>query len=252
VTPLFVADKVYFGQTALDRVCLGSDKLWPPAPSGEWTPASLPGLAIWLDASQIGLADGAAVAPWTNLANASLPGSIDGVPPPKLVANGKNGLPIVRFSASEGRVRFSGTGITTDWTLVYVAHLIGPTVGRLVTCVVGATNNLYGFWNGYQDVGYDSGFMVPNTQTAWTTDWKLYSADGAGSTSRLLSDGTVLGSWTGAGGWNGTLAISGLDYGDASEACDCEVAELIFYSRKLSDADRRTVEAYLRAKWGMT
>lgn len=215
-----------------------------------WTPASLPGLAVWFDASQLGLANGADVTPWPNLASSSLPGGIVGSPPPKLIANGKNALPVVRFASGAGRVRIAGgSGVTTDWTLAYVAHLTGPIAGRIVNGIYPPNNILYGWWNGNQDVAYDNGFMVPSTQTAWTTDWKLYSADATGSNSRLLSDGVELGSWTGAQGWGGTFCISGYAASTDEETCDCEVAEVCFYNRKLSDADRQALEAYLHNKW---
>ena len=94
---------------------------------------------------------------------------------------------------------------------------------------------------------YDNGFTSPNTQTAWTTDWKLYSGDGTTGLSRLFSDGVFMGSTTTAAGWGGTLNVSG--YAGTEETCDAEVAEIVMYNRKLSDVERQQVEGYLRAKW---
>jgi hypothetical protein len=43
------------------------------------------------------------------------------------------------------------------------------------------------------------------------------------------------------------LNISG--YANTEDTCDCEIAEVVLYNRKLSDSDRQTVEGYLRKKW---
>lgn len=249
--PLLPYTRVYRGTQPVPGLIKGVE-VWPP-PAGEpaaFEPDDLSGLAIWLDASQLGLADGAAVDPWPNLANASVPGAMLGTPAPKVRTNAKNGLPVVRFTANEGRVRIaSGTGFDDDWTLAYVAHMVGPTYGRVLNGIYSPNNILWGWWNGYQDVAYDNGFMTPNMQTAWTTDWKLYSADGTTGLSRLFGDGASLGTTTTSQGFGGTLAISGYDPSTAAETCDCEVAEVCIYNRKLSDADRAVVEDYLREKW---
>ena len=221
-----------------------------PVPSGEFSPSDLSGLAIWLDAMQVEDVEGQ-VENWPNSGSASDP-TIVGSPFPVMRTNALSGRPVVRFKASEGRVRMTGTGVNTDWTLVYVGRLngLGP-VGRVVNATYPPNNLLVGFWNAQQDVLYDNGF-ASNTYQPWTSDWKLYSGDGADSPreSRLFSDGTLLGSTTTSQGWGGTFNISGYAPGaDASETCDCEVAEVCLYNRKLSDTERQQVETYLREKW---
>ena len=242
------ADKLYLGTEEVARVYAGGALVWEPPTAGPFAPDDLAGLAVWLDASQLGLADGAAVSPWPNLGSAA-DAPMLGTPVPKVRSSALNGLPVVRFTASEGRVRLIGTGITTTWTLVYVAHLIGPTAGRIVNAIYPTGGNmLVGWWNGNQDVMYDNGF-ASNTYVPWTTNWKLYSGDGLASNSRLFSDGTLLGSVGTAAGWGGTFGISGYDPSTTAETCDAEVAEVCLYNRKLSDDERQQVEDYLREKW---
>ena len=233
-------------------------------PKTTFAPSDITGLGVWFDASQLALADGAAVDPWPNLANVSVPGTMLGDTPaqarPKVHANAKNGLPVVRFSASEARMRVQSTGIDKDWTLVYVARMVGPTPGRVVNSIYPTGGNLLvGWWTTQQDVMYDAGFTVPNMQTTveMPGPWKMYSADGMSAdppnaipaTSRLFSDGTLLGSTGTAAGWGNCFAISGYDPFSSAETCDCEIAEVVQYSRKLSDAERAQVEDYLRKKW---
>ena len=233
------AEKAYMGSEALTAIYLGETKVWPMAAA--WTPASLPGLAVWLDANQTGATAGY----WENLGSGP-DGLIEGTPAPVTRPDALEGQAVVRFKPSEGRVRIANTGVHLDWTLVYVGRLVGPTPGRVIDAYYPPNNLLVGFWNGQQDVMYDNGF-ASNTYAPWTTDWKLYSGDGTTGLSRIFSNGVLLGSATTAAGWGGTFNISG--YAVTEETCDCEVAEVVQYDRKLSDTDRQQVEDYLREKW---
>ena len=233
------------GPQQAEAAAAGSTKAWPPFPT------TLPGLAIWFDASQIALPDGAAVASWPNLASGGAAAAMVGSPAPKVRTNAMEGLPVVRFSANAGRLRMlQGTsGVSSTFTVVYVARMVGPNAQRVIGGIYPPWNIMYGFWQGAQDVAYDGGgFMTPNTTTPWTTAWKLYSADAIPGTSRLFSNGVLLGTGN-SQGFGGSFAISGFDATATSETSDCEVAEVIVYDRKLSDADRQAIESYLRAKW---
>jgi hypothetical protein len=46
-------------------------------------------------------------------------------------------------------------------------------------------------------------------------------------------------------------ALSGYEDATAGETMDCDIAELLIYDTKLSDANRILCEEYLRAKWGI-
>ena len=209
-----------------------------------FSPDDITGLAIWLDASQT-----ATVNPWPNLGSGADP-TLVGSPAPALMPGGLNGLPVIRLTNGAGRYRFSGTGITRDYTLAYVGRIWGPTRQRVINATYPEGGNLlYGFWNGFQDVAYAGGFMVPNTQVSATTDWKLYSADATPSLARLFSDGVFLGAYPPTEGFGGTFNISGYEAAGPAETTDCEIAEVLFYDHKLTDAEREQVEGYLRTKW---
>ena len=249
MTILNTADAVCVGSTEEDAVYAGPIEVWPPQ-----FPATLPGLAVWFDASQLYLDDGAPVAPWPNLANYRAPGTIIASPPPTVRADALNGLPVVHFLPNQGSLVMDNTGVDLDYTCVFLARMVNG-ADRIITADIAHQNFLLGWVSGNQDSGYSYGYFDSYVMP-WTTDWKLYSSD-CDSVERLptlYSNGVLIGKslndpGTIPGCWGGSLVISGLGWDDGTQTSDCEVAEFILYDRKLSDVDRQAVEGYLRQKW---
>lgn len=229
------------------------------AGSGVETASLLPtaGLVVRLDASQLALADGATVSPWPNVASAGIPGTMVGSPAPTFRAGrAPSLLPVVRFLAGQGAMRMTGTGITTPFTLLIVAHLTstGANAQRIAAAdyaAVPSNNLLFGWWNNYQDALYDGGWAAGEPSVAATTQWKLYSFDKTGASPvRLFSDGTYLKSGgSGTQNLGNTFDLSGYNGTGTQETSDCEVAEVLIYNRVLSDTERQQAESYLRNKW---
>jgi F5/8 type C domain len=241
------ADKIVLGGAQASAVYLGSTKVWPL-----FTPKKISGCVIWLDASRIYLADGAAVNTWTNLGSGPQP-TITNTPAPTFRKFALNGLPVVRITKEQGCLRITGTGITKDWTTIYVARRWRNTPGRVVTAMAGTNQNiLVGFWDQYMDVAFNEGWTSGDPISGGSaTTWKLYSADNttAAATPRLFSNGVLIGTFPtppSTATWAGTFNISG---SGPTEYADCEIAEVVQYNRKLSDAERQQVEGYLRTKW---
>jgi len=245
-------DKFYFGDVLIDALYAGDQKIWP-AGGGEFNPLSLPGLSIWLDATTIGLGHDAEIYNWANLGSGEDAVLYGGTA--RMQNFGPNGRPVVAFWSGQGRVRMYSTGVEMEFTLAYVARMSGAVAGRIVNGIYEPANILFGFWNGFMDVGYDNGFgSTSSTQKAQDQNWHLYSADGTVTPAiedRLFSDGMQLGTIATSQGWKGTFSISGYAPTAADETPNCEVAEVLLYNRKLSDADREQVEDYLRFKWGV-
>lgn len=149
-----------------------------------------------------------------------------------------------------GRFRFAGLSANKDYTIIFIARRWTLRAGRVIDANSPA-NVLFGFWSTLFDVCYAEGWITSTAQPLSSMQWKLYSGDSsAASVARLFSNGNLLASGTAtpANGLQGTLNIGGFD--DASsEDADCEVAEVVMYNRKLSDAERQQVENYLRLKW---
>jgi hypothetical protein len=251
MTVLNDADAVFLGSIQVDAVYCGTTLVWPL-----WAPTDFPNLTLWLDASTLSPALGATIAAWPDLSGNNRTVNLVGTPAPTISPTLKNGRKVVRFKVNEGRLRAVGLATTKDYTLVYVARQWGTTPGRIACATLPGGNVLFGWWTTYQDIAYvTNAFLTPDVRAAWTTNWKMYSADGASTPSyipRLFSNGVLLsGESTRTDGWANTFNLSGYEPTGPGETSDAEVAEVVFYNRKLSDADRQTVESYLRAKWGL-
>jgi hypothetical protein len=259
MTLLNTADAIRLGSSPASAVYAGEAKVWP-----SFSPTSLPGLKVWLDASSLTGADGSPVSPWPNLASGGAVGSIVGTPAPKISTNRLNGKKVVRFTVPEGRLRMTNSGVVYACTLAYVARMIGPTVGRMVCGAYPPTDFLIGWYGGNMDVAYTTsgGFFTPNVQKAWSAEgtpspWIMYSGDAGDPPSfypRMFRNGVLMstgssGTAGGSDGFANTFCISGQVPDTHGESCDCEVAEVVLYDRKHSDADRQKVEDYLRGKW---
>jgi hypothetical protein len=232
-----------------------------------FVPSSIAGLTVWWAADKLtGYNNGDQITSWPAGPDTSVVGNVVTTgtstnEKPKYMTNVINGKPVVQFKVNEGYVRANPT-LHKDFTLVYVARIIGPSPGRIIcTAYPEAGNMLYGFWTTYMDVAYvtgGGGFFTPDTRIAWTNAWKLYSAD-AESTPlykpRFFSNGVLLGTApvdNPTDGWNNRVNLSGYALAGTNETCDCQVAEVLIYNRKLSDADRQADENYLRTKYAIT
>ena len=233
-----------------------TDAATPVRTPGGPQPPVTSGLAIWLDASRLGLADGATIDSWPNLANPTLAGSQLNVSPyrPVLRANALNGRPVARFPVNSG-LRWSGTGIDLNWTVIYVGHIVTYTgSGRIVTSTYPPSNLLVGYWSLYEDVAYVEAFLTPDAKKPQTSEWRMYSATGEGTPGDakawFYNDGVFLsGNHPVTGGWKGYFNLNGYNASGVEETCECEVAEVVMYDRRLTDTERQQVEGYLRAKW---
>jgi hypothetical protein len=230
--------------------------------AGITSPIEIAGLRVWLDASQLGLADGAGVATWPDLSGNNLHPALVGVGAPVYrAAISPKGLPVVRFTPTgEGkRLRWGSTwsnptGIDKASTLFWLGRAVGPTVERVISGVNELGSNwFFGYWQSKYDAGHTgNAFMTPDLRPAWTNAWRLYTIDSHATPSdrcRVFRDGTLILTGGSMHGWKGTLALSGYSSTGLAELSDCEVGEVVAYDRELPDAERQQVEAYLRGKW---
>lgn len=244
--------KAYVGTAPVTALYQGANLVWSAVPP--WKPTDLTGCSIWWDAADVGTI----TTIWPDKSGLNHHGSVVGSPAPATQPAALNGKSVVRFKASEGRIRATSTGVTKDYTLFVVERMWGATKQRALSGNYPGSNTVIGYHTGSMDAFHEGavGFFVPDTKRTADTTWQLYTTDAA-STPSFLPRGFINGVYknvaaNGNGeGLNNRLNISGYDATGTQETSDCEVAEVVVYNRKLSDADRQQVESYLRTKWAV-
>lgn len=229
--------------TSLD-VCSGNAWLALAFP---FTPTSLPGLKVWLR-NDAGLpAAGTAVSTWGDQSGNAL-NFTQGTASrqPTVVASVLAGRPVVQFSATASQTLTNATNFPAPVTVLYVAHMSGPTHGRILAGL--ANNWLLGWWGTSMDQGFFEGW-VSQPASAANGSWALYSMVTNGSTSSVYRNGTLLA--TNANGVTGPNGLSLDGHGATSEFSDAQIAEVLVYSAALGNAQRAQVETYLNQRHGV-
>ncbi len=229
----------------------GTLRLGDPA-TGDALPVD--GASLWLRADGItNLADGAAVATWTDESGGERNATQGTAGHRPLFKTGiQNGLPVVRFDGSDDRLGYDGTFLAnTDYT-IFLVEARGDTAANYI--LQGTDNNS----NRNLHFGYRSNAVFTHAQYAndYNMDvagygvprFTLYSADldaTGGNGKHTWRNGVLLGSkannvrlsnYTGA-----TIGGKGNYKGD--------VAEIVMYARALTAPEREAVERYLIRKW---
>lgn len=220
-----------------------------------FNPEFISGLTVWLDAVDYTSGESPV---WPNKGSGAAV-SIEGAPPMSVSANTLNGLPLVKFIGGGGRVRGGWPTAPHDYTLLYLVRWVGVATGRAFTAQYPPSNMLIGMHTSAKDAMYDNGVWIygPEGQGWWSPPpgpWRMYEADSSSTVgARFFIDGVLAGAHddsanTAQGGLTGGWGLSG--YGAAEqETMDIEVAEMVIYDRKLTDAERIQVEDYLNDKW---
>lgn len=174
---------------------------------------------------------------------------------PTYIANAINGLPAIRFKASDQQHLMIDGPIAGSCTIFLVARQTG-TPGRVLS---GRDNNWFlGFWKDQKDLAYFEGWAAgpnatPPTFGAWPnpslsdSNWHCYRSVQDGTISRVYGDGGLLAESATA------LAVpKGLILGGSlDEFTDCDIAEILIYDRALDNLERLTVENHLHEKYGL-
>ncbi len=164
---------------------------------------------------------------------------------PILKTNALNGKPVLSFDGADNLQNVISYSYPN--TLFIVARYTGSTLRERI--LTGTTGNwLFGWWQGSADAWYPE-YWIGNMSPA-DTNWRMYGADQDAGNQRFYRSnqligssnnsyvqapqGLTLGSWGGFGEWSA-----------------CEVAEVIYYNRVLSDSERASVFMYLSQRYGL-
>lgn len=219
-----------------------------------WTPASIAGLKLWLDASQItGLNDGDAVATWSDLSgngNSVAQGTASKRPTYQTAEI--NGLPVVRTDGVDDLIFCTSSIVVAQPLTLFVvarenassSYLLdgGPSGSDRVALADYVTDGNFGMFAGSSTV------TATQTKPIPLTLWRAV-IDGANSSLFKNSVSFVTGN-------PGTQALSaGITLGARFDPLGAfygnyDFCEVLVYDTALSAGNLSLVETYLRAKWG--
>jgi PKD repeat protein len=214
-----------------------------PPVGGDEGPPSVPGLVLWLSADALpGLADGDPVSSWPDLSGAGSDATQpDAARRPTYRTGQVQGLPAVVFDATDdGMATSVDLGREVTVFLVYASRaaasghvmngghrlFMGPYVGR------------------YRN--YTGAYATGPAVTAGR--WLLQTLRQSTSLAELFVDGVFQASTTATADPTSLLLAAQGTYG---RPLDGSLAEVVVYDRTLSDAERQSVESWLRAKYAL-
>lgn len=223
-------------------------------------PLSIAGIKLWLDASKItGLSDGNAVSAWNDESGNGLnTAQSDSAKRPVYKTNIINGLPVVRFDGTNDNLNVSIT-LPTYITVFIVSG--NASAGKTFFIEHGANaNNETGFYffgeGGNATNIYRDGASDNYTASGWFGNSFAVASMTYDGTALVYKNGSAvsLSHTAGTARSNSDVTKSlyiGERYPGDVVPMGADIAELIIYTGKLSDANRQAVENYLKTKYGI-
>ncbi len=241
-----------------------------PTRSTNFTPTSVPGIALWLDAADASTIVGTAslVNEWKDKSGNGLNATKNNDVAPTYSSTGfNNGLPGVLFNGSTTRLHTPSISPTpvlssngTDTTIFAVVNWVGGVNG--IALGLDTTGNTFAFYvpwtypstvngNIFADlgsgarIGYDTVFAPASAPY-------VFSVTRSGVNGSIYVNGNIHVSSTTLAGTIGTTTQT-LGIGSASPAdsrvFNSYIGEILIYNRALTTAEREKVEGYLAWKW---
>lgn len=219
-----------------------------------FSPTSIAGLKLWLDASQIvGLNDGDAVATWSDLSGNAL-GVTQSIASrrPTYQTNEINSLPAVQFDGSDDFLA-NLVGTLTEKNGCTILAVFKANVANANNCLITKGPNDVAFlqWptTGLGLAKSGVAWMV-NEGTIGSSAWQIASATYDGSTAKVFRANIELNSaaYSSALLADNTGFVMGLD---GASYFSGYLAELIVYNREVTGGERTQLQAYAAAKYGL-
>jgi hypothetical protein len=227
------------------------------APSGDFAPSDLPALEVWLEADAItGVADGAAVATWTDAsANAHAFAQGTGTKQPLWIASGFNGLPVTRWDGSNDDLTNATAALGTSCSIYVVCRT--DLVGGFKTLLANELNVFVGMNNREWTSFYGNNAAWGTTATHGTTESALHtqhycftSVNDAG-TVRAFVNGLAFAERANAMSAFSTGLTVGSNQAGTTQFFDGDVAAILVYDAAHTAAERKQVWGYLHAKYAL-
>ena len=242
--------------TALSNVA--SEYFVKPLFTSIFTPASIPGLKVWLDASKLTsiTSNGSGqVTVLSNLAGFGNALSNSGITPPTTGTYTINNLNTLSFTGQNSLLITPIAYTSSDRSLFVVAQTTGNSafygVGYSAGSISASLYSTYYYgWDRNNDTGrnlgtaiYNTPFLVSIYKTS-TSNGVIVNGSNIGATPTSFTPGTYVDQIGVAGSPTGNI---GPEYYGAS----WNFAEAIVYDGPITPSQRQTIEGYLAWKWGL-
>ncbi len=224
-------------------------------------PQAVSGLVLRLDASQLGLAEGAGVGAWPDASGSGHDAAQSSAQfQPKYVGAGLGGRPAVRFDGVDDYLSIATTVVSGSQARTIFIVARPSAVGKQGILDLGQ-----------RPIGMAAFTITPEYGVRISGGYRLWTQKASTSKARVLTvmltgtdTASILGWANGAllkvrktvketintagsgavGTWTGRAVGQGFNFGG-------EVAEILVYNRSLSTAERQSAEAYLASKYGI-
>lgn len=220
-----------------------------------FSPADVPGLYQWLDASQLSLSDNDAVSSWTDESgNGRHATQGTGANQPTFKTGIVNGLSVIRFDGTNDFLSLGNLSALTEGEVFVVFKLDadpGTNSGGLMFLGTAAADNHTPLSDG---TVYDGNMStarktVGNPVADMSTTFRVLNIWSAANDWAWNLDGSAV--HTTATNTVGLSATAELGRSSNLYPLDGDIAEYILYDNKLSGGDRTLVTAYLETKYGL-
>lgn len=273
VAPIYfggtLASAIYAGASEGKAIYYGSKLLWnvagwePPA----FSPKSIPGLRLWLDAS-VGLYDAATggnivttaapVLRWEDQSGNGFHATAVSATAPSLALSQVNSLPALVFNGSQ---QFSVPNVISSATaasafVVVVPSSLGGDGGPMLGNFGSASSSGHYPYQGgaIYDKWASTSRKGPITQPPGFMSWHLYHVHNATGDWRYYFNGAqyfTTPTNTFSGGTFGASTYIAVDQAGGTYRFRGAIAEIVIYDSALSESDRQAVTEYLRAKYNL-
>ena len=219
------------------------------------------GYSLWLDGSDLSSITQSSnlISQWNDKSGNGRNFTSSGSLRPTYVTNPVvNGLSTISFAGGQGLTTSTfpfGSSAFTAFTVqktsgsgIYQGILEQNVSGGIGIGVSGATGYYSLFKARISPQDY-SGNVSPTTTNYDVYVTKSAGMSGGAVTAAAYKNGTSIGSASFTGGSTANGAAVGYD-GNTGDFTTMNLAEILVYPSQLSDADRNSVEAYLKTKWG--
>lgn len=232
-------------------------------PAG-FNPTSLGNLALWLDASTMGLADGTLITAWSDGSGNSNNASASGTQRPTYKTGIINGKGVVRFNGGANCMFVTDVAalrLLGDFTIYVVASTAGNT--GLLLDKIGPGGSFFGWSFGIGIAGtpgnngklqfYTNGGSWRTLVNPQANDSiaHILQANRSGTGLKEGIDATLSGSTVNTTTTvSNNLAIGTLTVTPGTQSFNGDMAEIIIYTAFLTPTQDSQIKAYLKAKWG--